>query len=70
MFINLTTFIGIPNYENIIRNLPPNCVIGFLEVYKELIHCFIPIFSQELDERRIYDQLPAWCVEIHIDDPQ
>jgi len=27
--------------ENIIQNLPPKWIIGSLEVYKELMHCFI-----------------------------
>jgi len=33
---------------NIIKDLPPNWIISFLEVYKELMHCFIvfPVFSQ------------------------
>ena len=49
IFISLTRFKGIPKKLNasIIQDLPPNWIISFLEVYKDLMHCFVvfPFFS-------------------------
>jgi len=45
ILITLTSFRWIPKLnENIIQDLLPNSITGFLEVYKQLMHCFI-VFS-------------------------
>jgi len=43
--------------ENIIQDLPPNWIIGFLEFYKYLLNCFIliPFLLEQFDECSIYD---------------
>ena len=38
-YVTLTVFIR--QNENIIQDLPPNWIISFREVYKELVHCFV-----------------------------
>jgi len=41
--------------EKIIQDFSPNSILSFLEVYKELMHCFIVFpFFQVFDKCRIY----------------
>jgi hypothetical protein len=48
--------------------------MSFLEVYKELMHCFVvfPFFLKYFTnaEYTTYDQYYTLCVEIHTDDIQ
>jgi hypothetical protein len=42
ILISLTSFMGTPNsYENTVQYFPPNRIIGFPQVYKELMYCLI-----------------------------
>ena len=51
IFLSLTSFLGDPKLnENIIQDVPPKWIIICLEVYKQLMHCFIvvPFFLKYL----------------------
>jgi hypothetical protein len=62
--INLTNFMGTPNYENIVQYFPPHWIIGFLEVYKYLMYCLIvlPLFLQYLTNAE--NLISSWYVTL------
>jgi hypothetical protein len=59
----------LPLHENILQGLPPNLIIVFLEIYKQLIYSFIILTSSQVfDKCGIYYQYSTGYVQFHVND--